>query len=330
MNAGFKNVPFVDNRPEAVAQLKLQQAANNGPQSKKAAKYHAIANPTFTGHTPIQRKHILKDDRVREIDTLKEKYPAIENSSSSSITEKDDTFWDKHMMKKSLSVIIDEMLDKYLAPEQKVLPITVTLLGSTDPPGVRLIIEVDNHKAIDEETFKTRKTIFSLNQVFTKSTFGKFQVYIESVVATGGGKELFSNSLLPLYDSLKVKKISLSASRIGGGDDGVVAWARYGFLPDKARWEVMRQKGFELTKGNDEEWAQKLRVIASKKSPGALRELVLLSWENRATVTPILNDMLRATISWPGTVDLTNKNDRAWIQKYTSRADAEEFKGILK
>jgi hypothetical protein len=48
---------FEDNRPEAIAQRKLQEMANNSPQAKQAAQLQAIANNYSAQHQqPIRRK----------------------------------------------------------------------------------------------------------------------------------------------------------------------------------------------------------------------------------------------------------------------------------
>ncbi|MEM8998811.1 MAG: DUF4157 domain-containing protein [Bacteroidota bacterium] len=48
---------FIDNRPEAVAQRKLQEMANNSPQAKQAAQFQVMAdNHSAQQHNPIQKK----------------------------------------------------------------------------------------------------------------------------------------------------------------------------------------------------------------------------------------------------------------------------------
>jgi len=48
---------FVDNRPEAIAQRKLQEMANNSPQVKRAAQLQAMANnDSAQQQQPIQKK----------------------------------------------------------------------------------------------------------------------------------------------------------------------------------------------------------------------------------------------------------------------------------
>ena len=54
---GESTFQFVDNRPEAVAQQKLQEMANNSPRSNKAAQLQAIAdNHSAKQEWPIQKK----------------------------------------------------------------------------------------------------------------------------------------------------------------------------------------------------------------------------------------------------------------------------------
>lgn len=54
---GESTFQFVDNRPEAVAQRKLQEMANNSPQSKQAAQFQAMAdNYSAQQQLPIQKK----------------------------------------------------------------------------------------------------------------------------------------------------------------------------------------------------------------------------------------------------------------------------------
>lgn len=55
-SSGESTFQFVDNRPEAVAQRKLQEMANNSPQAKKAAQLQAIANNYSMQHKTIQKK----------------------------------------------------------------------------------------------------------------------------------------------------------------------------------------------------------------------------------------------------------------------------------
>ena len=56
-NQGFE---FVDNRPETVAQRRLQELANNSPQAKQGAQLQLRANkPAAQQQQPIQKKDRL-------------------------------------------------------------------------------------------------------------------------------------------------------------------------------------------------------------------------------------------------------------------------------
>ena len=53
---GESTFQFVDNRPKAVAQRKLQERANNSPQVKQTAQLQAMAN----NYAALQRKSVIQ------------------------------------------------------------------------------------------------------------------------------------------------------------------------------------------------------------------------------------------------------------------------------
>jgi hypothetical protein len=56
-SGGESTFQFVDNRPEAVTQRKLQEITNNSPQTNKAAQLQAMAdNASSQQQQPIQKK----------------------------------------------------------------------------------------------------------------------------------------------------------------------------------------------------------------------------------------------------------------------------------
>ncbi|MEM8999765.1 MAG: DUF4157 domain-containing protein [Bacteroidota bacterium] len=71
---------FFDNRPEAVAQRKLQDMANNSPQAKQAAQLQAMANDHSSKQQPIQKK----ENNTGLPDTLK---TGMENLSGMSLDD---------------------------------------------------------------------------------------------------------------------------------------------------------------------------------------------------------------------------------------------------
>jgi hypothetical protein len=78
---GESTFQFVDNRPEAVAQRKLQEMANNSPQAKQAAQLQAMANH----HSLQQQQPILKKENNTGLpDNLKTR---MENLSGMSLDD---------------------------------------------------------------------------------------------------------------------------------------------------------------------------------------------------------------------------------------------------
>ncbi|GAA3591912.1 DUF4157 domain-containing protein [Flavivirga amylovorans] len=73
---------FIDNRPEAIAQRKLQEVANNSPQAKQAAQLQAMAN----NHHSQQPQHTIqkKENKTGLPDNLKS---GIENLSGYSMDD---------------------------------------------------------------------------------------------------------------------------------------------------------------------------------------------------------------------------------------------------
>src|SRR6478609_8236969 len=74
-------LPFIDNRPEAVAQRRLQQIANNSPQAKQAMQLQAMAN-NYTAH--IHQTIQKKENNTGLPDNLKS---GIENLSGYSMDD---------------------------------------------------------------------------------------------------------------------------------------------------------------------------------------------------------------------------------------------------
>ena len=51
---------FEDHRPEIIAQRRLHEMANNGPQAKQAARFQAMADNHSAKQFPIQKKEGAK------------------------------------------------------------------------------------------------------------------------------------------------------------------------------------------------------------------------------------------------------------------------------
>ncbi|MBL4663083.1 MAG: DUF4157 domain-containing protein [Flavobacteriaceae bacterium] len=80
-SGGELNFQFVDNRPEAIAQRKLQEMANNRPQAQQATQLQSIADNHFTEQKkPLQKK----ENNTGLPDNLK---TGIENLSGMSLDD---------------------------------------------------------------------------------------------------------------------------------------------------------------------------------------------------------------------------------------------------
>ncbi|KYC40580.1 hypothetical protein WA1_26030 [Scytonema hofmannii PCC 7110] len=275
--------------------------------------------------------YILQEDRKQAIDYLKKKYENIKDETESSMIPWGENFWVKYLKILTFQALIEQILDKYLSEEYQKNPIRLTLLEEKADNGLRLKVEVKKNLPVTE-LWKPGTTIFALNQVF-KCENEKLIVHIETVTATGNGKKLFKESLLPLFETFNVQKITLKASGIGGGREGVLVWARYGFIPSQENWNEMLESGKKQIKeiqDTQEKWIEEMNSILADLNPRTIRKLVFLSWQEKEKVKPILDNMLESTVSWSGTLNLADKIDRDWITKYTSGADIQEYSDLLK
>lgn len=316
-------------RPDRAQSPRSAGPRTSGPasiqRSPRALSERARIARTFgapgTAPAPIQRKYLLPEDQAAAMDRLRAKYPLIALSPHSKGYETMDAFWEKYVALEgradvALDGAIDRMLGNTLGDEERKAKISVLVLGSADK--VNLVVDVSE--------------VMVVNQIL-QAEDGKLKVKIESVTAKGRGKRLFARGLLPLYQSLGVRKLELDASSIGGMDDGRYAWARYGFLPGAADWDTMRQAGHERVKKGyflfPGALDKKMLGILESPSPRALRELIVLSWQEGDRVTRILNGMLVVLKSWKGTLDLEDERDRRWIEMYTGEEDKARLRELI-
>jgi len=304
-NAGATLASF-RHSPRALAERAQIAGSFGGPGGAKA---------------PIQRKYLLPEDQAAAIAQLRARYPQITLSPHSKGYETMDAFWEKHVAAGgradgALASAIDRMLGDVLDDKERTGKISVLVVGSAEQ--VNLVVDVAE--------------VMVVNQIL-QAEGGKLKVKIESVTAKGRGKRLFARGLLPLYQSLGVRKLELDASSIGSKDDGRYAWARYGFLPGEADWNTMRQAGRERVKKGyflfPDALDKKMLGILESPSPRALRELILLSWQEGDRVTRILNGMLVVLKSWKGTLDLEDERDRRWIEMYTGEEDKARLRELI-
>lgn len=319
----INDVTALEQEADLQGNLALQQSHldQNGNTKTQPAKVFQPQEPV------IQRKYVLAEDRSSAIEKLKETYPAVKESNlQTKVTEKGEDFWETHLNSKTYDELISAILASRLtSTEDKNLPISVALREE----------EIEGNSSTALRLFITVNPKFSLNQLF-KDVNGKLEVYIETVV---GDKKVFREGLLPLFKDVGVNKIELAASGIGGSQEGIFAWARYGFIPAKGDWDKMRS--FAKNYMNDEKFDEfrhtntdlnkEILDIISDPSPRAIRNFVHLSWEHRSvkSIKDILDGMLSHVSSWHGSLDLTNENDQQWISNYVSGADLSQYSELL-
>jgi hypothetical protein len=109
---------------------------------------------------------------------------------------------------------------------------------------------------------------------------------------------------------------------------GVVAWARYGFVPVAEYWDNMRRWARVNLPARQDKLASdmdELTRIVKDPDPEALRWLVYLSWQKKGDVTKLLDAMLASGVNWKGVLDLTDRASKGWITKYVTieKADSD-------
>jgi hypothetical protein len=158
----------------------------------------------------------------------------------------------------------------------------------------------------------------------------RLSVHVEGVVAIGKGREFVQSSLLNQASLLNVRRITLKASTIGGSQEGVFAWARYGFIPSAEDWDSMRRWGLERVERLPGEVKASIAKSLGDPSPKALRWIVHLSWKNPALVKKFLDAMLSHSLSWNGDIDLADQSSRDWITRYAGRVnDPAQYEALL-
>lgn len=195
---------------------------------------------------------------------------------------------------------------------------------------------------------------FSLNQAYSEEN-GLRILHIETIVAPGEGKRFFKSNLLPQAEQLGIQKITLNASGIGGSREGILAWARYGFVPTPEAWNEMRSYGLGLLKSEKNKnlapFRSQLEAALQDSSPEALRWLIYLSWKEREAqqgkegkkevegqrkkgAAADFLDRVLGHNTWDGELDLTDPDSRKWIQTYVNAAKPEDqlttFEHLLK
>lgn len=272
----------------------------------------------------VQRAGARAQDVTRAIGDLRDAYPNVREGLHAGVTSgQADEFWQAHLAGKDLAALVDAMLRDFLGAEEKAgKEITISVMYASGQLGLRVDIEGD------EEGARTT----SVNQWFSVDDDGELRVELRSVYAQGRGRAFMGKGLLPFFDALGVTRIWLDASGIGGSNDGVFAWARYGFVPFPQYWATMQDYGNKLLRGEyrDVAWRGRAAEVLASGDPKALRHLVELSWTTGdAAAKKFLNRVLQADLTWEGELDLADADSRRWIERYAAGAGADRFSELL-
>jgi uncharacterized membrane protein len=253
------------------------------------------------------------------------------------LNDKDEIFWTKYLRHESepvtLGAFITSLLGEFL-PVKVRRDLTITLRsegtgGTGESKGIRIqvttavsLVDTDNRQ-------------FSLTQAYHAED-GKLKIYLEAVVAPTQGRKFVKTCLLAHARLFGAVKIELNASMIGGSQEGVFVWARYGFVPVGSAWNTMRRWGLARLEKEPilpEQVREPLRVALLDPAPVALRRVVYLSWtvpENlRKETKTFLDSMLTCNVSWNGELLLTDPASLAWIEAYADGALHERYAKLL-
>lgn len=268
----------------------------------------------------VQRAHATQQDAAGAVEELRERYPKLKITST--IEEADEPFWKRYLVRDgrplTLAQLITSLLDPVLRDDLRT-GVDVKLFA-TRSKGTCHGVQIQVHTA------GAPGERFHLNQEYLVRD-GKLTVHLENIEGKGGqGRDYIRGSLLPQAAQLGVTSIDLKAFTSGGQSGGVVAWARYGFVPTGTDWDAIRRHGLKLlaepNHGVPDEG--QLRAALLCPAPVSVRLLVYLAWRDGPATTDLVNRALSKYGSWDGALDLTDATSKAWITAYAANPPADQ------
>jgi hypothetical protein len=263
------------------------------------------------------------------IEALQSKFPGITIKSGNEIGDKDDMFWATYIKDGpepiSLADLIESLLGDVLQgvarKNVKLTLISEEAASSSTRKGIRIVAD-GTYPVSDQD-----KRAFGLTQAYLADD-GHPKVHLETVVAPHRGRE-FVRSDLALAKRINAHEFTLTASAAAGTNEGIFAWARYGFIPTE-KWDAMRRWGLDRLAKGDVPLSDTLKEILLDPAPVALRRLVYLSWvKNSKEITAFLNGVLAADMGWKGRLDLTDATSVTWIATYINSTKAREHLDVF-
>jgi hypothetical protein len=320
--------------PEAADVLRLSRTAGNRAVAQLMAGRPARSRSSAVR---LQRRYVLPEDQTVATAGLQEVFPGI-TIQGGGLDGKDDRFWETYMKMGSAPMTLEQFVRSLLLdflPVASRTGVTIDLFSEGALPesgggqtngmgkGIRVVV------ATTAPLTAADPRPFGLTQVY-KAVDGRVSVHVEAVVAVGKGREFVQSSLLNQSSLLDVRRITLTASMIGGSQEGVFAWARYGFTPSPEDWDSMRRWGLERVGRLPGDVKASIAKSLGDPSPKALRWIVHLSWKNPDAVKTFLDAMLSRSLSWHGDIDLADQSSRDWIRRYAGRVnDPAQYETLL-
>lgn len=298
-------------------------------------------------------KYVLPEACRQAVNDLQKDFPGIQIECH--LDELDEEFWVTHIKSGQTPVKLSKFVNSFLGEiikEQKWTGVVIRLTseergdlkkeeegleeerkGRKKSAGVWVTVEVKVPLSGQDKQFSgishgNRRLFPGISQAFLDKD--GLVIHLESVVALHSGRKFVRSFLLAQAEMFHARKITLSASGFGGRQNGVFAWARYGFVPCNEDWDRMRSAGLKKLGTLDlpEEQRGEMERILLDPSPKAIRRLVYLSWLYREKVKKFLDAILTAHVSWEGELDVWDEVSLSWINAYLNleRAQDEQSK----
>jgi hypothetical protein len=189
--------------------------------------------------------------------------------------------------------------------------------------------KIQDKKIPEKEIWMRENCQMSLTRKITRGEDGEIIMEDERTDMRGGGCKDLYKTLLPMYQQMGVKKVTMDADDIGS-----YAWVRYGFRPDKdgeKSWATVRQEMERRLRTMEEEnsitpkTAGKVRALLKNDDPNTIEDIADLNidipeaelGEGKEGVKKMkLGFRLLQKNMWHGTLDLEDEDVMDELRKY--------------
>ena len=189
--------------------------------------------------------------------------------------------------------------------------------------------KVQEKEIPEKEIWMRDNCQMSLTRKITRGKGGEIIMEDERTDMRGGGCKDFYKTLLPMYQQMGVKKVTMDADDIGS-----YAWVRYGFRPDKEgekSWATVRQEMERRLRTMEEEnsitpkTAGRVRALLKNDDPNTIKLIADLDTEipeaelcegKEGVKKMKLGFRLLQKNMWHGTLDLEDKEAMVALREY--------------